>query len=203
VPSRPIYSDKDLLDFSGKHLLYEFQVFFWVATNMPSGRGFPLSVSLESFAIHLRNLIDFFYRPPQPPDDIGASDFYDPLSGWVYGTMSSTLEVARERANKEVSHITFKRKTGMAYGKPWDVSALSAEIKTLAQRFAAGASSKKLHPDVATLLNASSAMMTTLLIGASGAMTNTTSTTLTTSSAATVGQKPSKMQRLFDCIFHK
>ena len=168
---RPIYPDSDLLDVSREHLLYEFRMFFWVAANMPKRKGFKLSASLESFAIHLRNLTDFFYTPAQRPDDIVASDFYEPPNVWAPGAISSTLDTARERANKEISHITFKRKTGMALDKPWDVSALSGEIKTLAQKFAVGASSKKLDQNVIALLNASPLAMAKLLVGASNALT--------------------------------
>jgi hypothetical protein len=158
MPARLVYSDDQLLAFSREHLLYEFHMFRWLAENMPSDKGFPMSVSLESFAIHLRNLIDFFYKEPQPPDDVAALDFYDPPTGWAPGAMSATLEVARERANKEISHITFKRKSGVFTDKPWAVGALFNEIHAVAQKFAAGASPKKLHADVITWLNSPPAM---------------------------------------------
>ena len=68
---------------------------------------------LESFAIHLRNLIDFFYTPPNHArnDDLVAADFFDPPTSWNPGPISKSLSDARERANKEISHITYKRKS--------------------------------------------------------------------------------------------
>ena|ERR1039458_224980 len=170
----------------------------------PLNKGFPLSAALESFAVHLRNLIDFFYKQPQPPDDVAALDFYDPPTGWAPGAMSPTLEVARERANKEISHITFKRKSGMTPDKPWAVGGLFNEIHVVAQKFASGASPKKLHQDVITWLNSPPATRMTLLVGASTAMTNTASVTLTTSSSGSAGgRKSSMVHRFIDFIVHR
>ena len=87
-------------------------MFRWLAENLPPDRGFPLSASLESFAIHLRNLIDFFYTQSgnAQTDDLVAANFFDSPSAWNLGAMPQLLKDARERANKEISHITYKRK---------------------------------------------------------------------------------------------
>ena len=72
-------SDADLTAYSGDHLLYELQFFFFTARelgrlNKPQEMAFVL---IESFVIHLRNLIDFFCVPTgsERPDDVIASDF--------------------------------------------------------------------------------------------------------------------------------
>jgi hypothetical protein len=64
MPTRIAYTDQQLLDYSEGHMLYELYIFRWVAENLPPEKGFLLSALLESFAIHLRNLIDFFYTQP-------------------------------------------------------------------------------------------------------------------------------------------
>ncbi len=57
--------DAELLACSGEHLLYEFQLFQWTAAELGSVKGDVMrSVLIESFAIHLRNLIDFFFTAP-------------------------------------------------------------------------------------------------------------------------------------------
>jgi len=61
-----------------------------------------VSALLESFGIHLRNLIDFFYTSRLKPDDVIAEDF---CPGWSE-TISGTLKAAKEGANKEISHLT-------------------------------------------------------------------------------------------------
>jgi hypothetical protein len=54
-------------------------------------KSFQLSAYLESFAIHLRGLIDFVYTEPKnaQPDDVVAADFFDPPSGWNPGVLSN------------------------------------------------------------------------------------------------------------------
>jgi len=58
-------------------------------------KGPMRSVLIESYVIHLRNLIDFFYAPRVKEDDVIAADF---CPGWNE-TISSTLKTAKERAN--------------------------------------------------------------------------------------------------------
>jgi hypothetical protein len=156
MPPRIVLTDSDLLAFSQAHLLYELQIFRWIVENFPRETSFRRSVFVESFAIHLRNLIDFFYNSPAlaREDDIVAADFFDVPTRWNLGVLPITLENARERANKEISHITYKRKAATDPTKPWPVADLYEEINNLALQFAAGASPKKLDPAVSRFLNA-------------------------------------------------
>jgi hypothetical protein len=169
MPTRIGYTDQQLLDYSEYHLLYELQIFRWVVENLPPGKGFPLSAQLESFAIHLRNLTDFFFTLPEKarPDDLVAADFFDSPSAWNPGAIPDLLDDARERANKEISHITYKRKTGTDPTNPWPVQELFEKVHSVAQKFAVGASSKKLHHDVITWLKADAKTATALMISAS------------------------------------
>ena len=173
--TRIVYTDQQLLDYSEEHLLYELHIFRWVAENLPADKGFLLSALLESFAIHLRNLIDFFYTPPGKvrDDDLVAADFFDSPSAWDPGAITKSLADARERANKEISHITYKRKTATDPSKPWPVADLFKEIHSVAQKFAAGASSKKLHPNVITWLKSDPKVVAVLLASASTTTSNT------------------------------
>ena len=128
-----------------------------------------LSALLESFAIHLRNLIDFFYTPPGKArdDHLVAADFFDSPTAWDPGAITKSLADARERANKEISHITYKRKSATDQTKPWPVAGLFKEVHSVAQKFDAGASSKKLHPSVITWLKFDPKTVGFLLISAS------------------------------------
>ncbi len=168
--------------------MYELHMLHWLAeTISTTQKGFQLSAMLESFAIHLRNLIDFLHTEPaaaRKDDDAIASDYYDPPSGWSPGAKSAKLEAARERANKEVSHLTYTRKSGMAPDKPWAVGALFKEVQDIAKTFANGASPKKLHPEVVEWLNASHAKAAVLSISASTATTNTASGIFSVSSGS-------------------
>jgi hypothetical protein len=181
MPTRIAYTDQQLLDYSEEHLLYELHIFPWVAENLPPEKGFPLSALLESFAIHLRNLIDFFYTPPNNArnDDLVAADFFDSPGVWDPGPISKSLSEARERANKEISHITYKRKTPADPTKPWPVADLFNEVQSIAVKFATGASGKKLHPKVATWLKSDTKTVAVLLASASTTTSNTAASIIT------------------------
>jgi hypothetical protein len=55
---------------------------------------------------------------------------------------------AKERANKELSHLTLGRKSGLDPTKPWDVGGLFQEVYDVALRFASQASATKLSAKV-------------------------------------------------------
>jgi hypothetical protein len=176
MPARNICSDQQLLDFSEEHLMYELNMLRWLADAIPNTpKGFQLSAYLESFAIHLRGLIDFLYTDPKDakPDDVIAGDFFDAPGAWKPGVLSASLDAARTRANKEVGHITFKRKAGMDPSKPWPVGDLFNEIIPAAVKFGTEASTKKLHPKVVNWSKADSARMLTVAVSACTTTTNT------------------------------
>ncbi len=174
APRIPL-SNKELLDYSGEHLLYELQIFRWLVENIPGKeKGFELSALLESFVVHLRNLIDFFYGKREHPDDVIATDFFDSPGAWIPGAKPSSLETAGERANKEVNHITSKRKAGMDPDKPWKLNELFGAIHNVAERFAATASPAKLHHNVTDWIKATGEDRSKLLEYASFSTSNTT-----------------------------
>jgi hypothetical protein len=71
--------------YSKDHLLYEVEMFFRVGhllmtgqfqTSQPEIAIVLHNAIIESFVLHLRNLLDFFYTPPRKTD-VGATMFYD------------------------------------------------------------------------------------------------------------------------------
>jgi hypothetical protein len=179
-------SDAELTAYSGEHLLYEFQIFLWAGKELgrDENKGPMRSVLIESFVTHLRNLIDFFCTAPgsERNDDVIAADF---CPGWSE-TMSGTLKDAKERANKELSHLTLGRKSGLDPRKPWDTGGLFDEVHSMGRRFAAKASPAKLSPKITEWLdlfrptaiavvsgmpttNTTSSIITSVPIGSSGA----------------------------------
>jgi hypothetical protein len=167
-------SDADLMDYSAVHLLYEFQYLWFSAKEVRQFRS-PQSMSsvlIESFGIHLRNLIDFFCTPTgsEQPDDVIASDY---CLGWSE-PLSSTLKTAKERVNKELSHLTLKRKSERDPSKPWNIDGLYTEVMAIAQRFVSQASSAKLSPDIGKWLSQGS-LPTVLAVLPVIMATNTTS----------------------------
>jgi hypothetical protein len=191
MPARIVYTDQQLLDYSEEHLLYELHIFRWVAENLPPDKGFLLSALLESFAIHLRNLADFFYTRPVDArnDDLVAADFFGSPSAWNPGAIPKSLTDARERANKEVSHITYKRKGALDPTKPWPVADLFNEVHAVAEKFVAGASSKKLHPSVTTWLSSDAKTVGVLLTSASTSTSNTAAVVVQVAGASVSGKR--------------
>lgn len=145
-------TDHELLDYSKEHVIYEL----WMFRSVGRALIAPIQMSqalrnalIESFAIHLRNLIDFFYPGQIQADDVVASEFLDDPGEWPKLSFISTrLSSARIRAHKEVSHLTRKRIAGAPPEKGWDVAELMGEIKGTLTHFIATASAKKLHQDV-------------------------------------------------------
>ena len=141
-------------------------------TELPTDTSYLRSLFVEGFGVHLRNLIDFFYPPPNvQEDDILAEDFCDP-GKWVPGPMSPTLQQARERVNKEIGHITYKRKRPTDSTKVWNVPVLFGEIKKLEKEFVKLASGNKLHQKIFDLVNAPPTMVSVLLQNASTSSSN-------------------------------
>ena len=98
-------NDAELLAYSGEHVLYEFAM-LQQATNAlvekAGATGLLTSVLIESFGIHLRNLICFLFDNGQQ-DDVVARHFFDDPSAWN-PKISSTLQDARTREATFQSH---------------------------------------------------------------------------------------------------
>ena len=150
-------SEQALLSYSEQHVFYEFEMFFLTSDALLRKHLFSPAVYnalVESFAIHLRNLTDFFFEP--------ANAGRDDIFAWHYlaaaaqpnclGQLSLTLKHARERANKEVGHLTTKRHDDASPNKPWPAQQLAKEILELSQVFVANSDSKKLCPGIYHLI---------------------------------------------------
>ena len=152
---------------------YEFEMLEFVAGEIRKVEGFTRSALIESFAIHFRNLADFFYPSKVRDDDLTAADFYDTPNKWNPTAASKLLEESRVRANKEISHITYQRKGERDPTKAWEVGRLLHEIEALGQQFAATASRQKLHQNLITLLQAGPTIRSALILNASTSSSNT------------------------------
>jgi hypothetical protein len=161
TPTTP-FQDDWLTKFSGEHLFHELKMFWWLKETIPSHTdGYVHDALVESFVLHLRNLIRFFCLP-RDRNDVVAEDFFDNPAAWTKNE-SPALRDARERANKELNHLTAKRRDEGDAGKEWDPVALFGEIKGLAEKFAANASRNKLHSKVRELVNAPAHLMVGVL----------------------------------------
>ncbi len=162
----PLQSPPDLLAYSGEHLVYEVQMFFGAisACRAPVGSNhFLRMASVEAFASHLRNLIAFFYpdRFRAFDNDVLAWHFLSPrasLKEWfdqwskARPPLSSTLERAKVRADREVAHLTTERITGRPPEKVWPVVSLGREMRGILRIFVSVSDPTRLSGAVAAVI---------------------------------------------------
>ncbi len=146
-------TNQQLTDFSGEHLLHELSMFWELAEILPQRKaGTTEYVALiESFATHLRNLIEFLFFPVKG-DYVRAQQFFDDPAAWS-PKLTGDFEKLLDRANNEVDHLTVRRISGNPPEKAWPTDGILKQIEPIAKEFAAKASEKKLHSKVREFLH--------------------------------------------------
>jgi len=145
-------TDRELLDYGEHHISYEIDMCvvsvrllsaFWPEKNSLT------NVLVEGYALHLRNLIEFIYWTPTR-DDVNAVHYVRDKSQWVEarGGVSDFLDGVKERADKQIAHLTKKRFIGDAPEKQWDPTAEITALVTGLQLFRNHARSELVHPKV-------------------------------------------------------
>ncbi len=143
-------TDPELLDYSAKHLQYELFM-LWAASELlkkPTGGSNQAESAvlrfalIEAFGLHLRNVIDFLYLKTTREDDVLAVHF---LHRDHLETIPPILKEARDRANKELHHLTTERKDDDHPDKPWRHEELINELRVPLRRFVTTASTSRLH----------------------------------------------------------
>ncbi len=130
---------KELLRAS-EQLYYEFWMLTSVAQGLASGmavRGWLQNALLESFIIHVRALLDFFYTNDPKSDDIVALDYFSDKELWktLRPTLSRTLRIAKKRAGKEVAHLTYARLKTSPENKTWAFMDITTEVQAIVSIF--------------------------------------------------------------------
>jgi hypothetical protein len=116
-PHWPCYSEVESLH----HVVYEFDMLDFTAGWLQAraqdqewGAGQALTNAvLESFALHLRNIIEFMgLKTAQRGDDLRADAFVADVDGWraERDAISFDHRAAWSRANKRVAHLTETRR---------------------------------------------------------------------------------------------
>ena len=114
---------------ASEHVAYEIRMFFathglLIGEAVPPG---PLhDAVLESFAVHLRNLVEFAFDAPER-DDVRAEHYFSDPKTWRelrYGKPDD-LDRAQKQANKQISHLTYAR---IGADKRWYVGGLAFKL---------------------------------------------------------------------------
>ena len=97
-----------------------------------------INMALETFVIHWRALIEFFYTKGKkwPADDKRAYDFID-KSKWekVRGNMPPCIKNLNCRAGKEIAHLTSSRKYGTPPEKNWPYKDMEEHLEGVMKLF--------------------------------------------------------------------
>jgi len=128
------------LQEASNHLHYEFSMLTSVAHAIASGmssNGWLLNALLESFVIHFRALLDFFYPAENPKqDDVLAKDYFDD-GGWdkIKPKLSDALAKEKVRAHKEIAHLTYARLNVTPETKNWAFIDIANEMNAVMEVF--------------------------------------------------------------------
>jgi len=135
-------TDDELLKYIDEHVEYELDMLVWsagilarLAPHKTDGY-LPWALNnglLNSFAVHARNLIAFLYPSSVGkgfPTDVVIGDFvpHDVLSEHQ-PAISSILEEAIVKSNKQVAHLSLERLQYEAAGKEWKFIDVARDIK--------------------------------------------------------------------------
>ena len=124
------------------HVNYEIDMFKALTSHFQkSQKGIPddtlqNNAYVESFVLHLRNLIDFLYAPrnPKQPDDMRADDFVKDAVEWnkVRPAKTPLLRDAEMRVDKLAAHLTYAR---VELSKKWRYPDIYSDLSKVLQRF--------------------------------------------------------------------
>jgi hypothetical protein len=114
-------------------LRYEVQMLHAAAQGLASQVLAPSpahNALIESFAIHARNLIDFFWLDSDKSDDVLAADFFTESDRrtTTRPQISPLLTQTRKRANKLVAHLTYTRIEIDPRDKQWPFIDIATEL---------------------------------------------------------------------------
>lgn len=123
----------DELQAASNHLHYEYWMLTSIAQSLGtgiSGQGWLNNALIESFVIHLRVLIDFFYPESVQNDDVIAADYFNNDAEWnnIRPPMTENLKAWKIRAHKEIAHLTYARLKVTAETKGWPFIEIAESI---------------------------------------------------------------------------
>lgn len=153
---------QELKEYSKEHLACEIQMlsnayYCYINLHISSElRQLFSNFLIESFVIHLRNIISFLYPTKNiHKNDICAKYFFEDQTEWekICPKISKILVVARERAHREVGHLTIKRITGITTEKEWHFKNLMLELIPILVLFSKSADKDKLDESITFLVN--------------------------------------------------
>lgn len=131
--------EEKMLFSATEHIKYELDMFNYADKQLQRTdlSDKEKNVYLETFVIHTRCLLDFLYTPENvKPDDILAEHYIDNPEVYIenFSEMHEILKKARNRANKDLAHLTYSRVLETSNEEKW-TSKISEEITLAFAKF--------------------------------------------------------------------
>ena len=124
---------------ASNHLWYEIWMFQELVKgpSITDNNQIITNALLESFAIHVRALIHFFFDKSGQKDDILAIHFFSDPDYWIEHSPPCTniLKEAKKRADKEVAHLTYTRQKVTPDKKPWRLIPIANDLQKAIEMF--------------------------------------------------------------------
>jgi hypothetical protein len=143
------FSDAEALEYADEHLIYEVGTLRVCRDVLANGPPQVLKNSMiESYAIHLRNLIDFLYPQNTQATDVTFRDYIPKTLKWSPSKVTASLRMARDMANRQIAHLTTHRFPGIHPGKRWELSRadeVQERLKDFAEKADPGRLSEKVR----------------------------------------------------------
>jgi hypothetical protein len=142
----------ETLQAASDHLYYEYWMLKSLAHALASSTSDPewlRNAYVESWVVHFRNILDFFYPPSSvSPEDVVAVDYFDNAHDFLslLPELPPILASGRKRANREIAHLSYKRIGITQEEKEWHFAAVTSELDQLMSSFLRKVAKTKLGP---------------------------------------------------------
>ena len=96
----------------------------------PVDRQFVENIIVETYLLHGRNLLEFFYYDDQQQDKATANEFLEKWNDWkkLRPPLTESLKILRRRVDRETTHLTYKRIVGKPESKFWNFHVLYVDL---------------------------------------------------------------------------
>ncbi len=126
-----------ILKRTAEHVYYEVLMLHFTTMylgkilNPPTSHRYLVNTILESWGMHLRNLLDFFYisTAQRYKDDVLAEDYVSDLRQFKrQRTKAKVFSHIKKRVAKQFAHLTYHRNVYNRRTKPWQCAKIYNQI---------------------------------------------------------------------------
>jgi len=128
------------LQKASEHVKYEIEMLLAAASFLSTSGStvgqVAKNVYIENFALHLRNLIEFYYNDGKKKGLVRVADYVGKVAEWKESRRpkSAGLDRENQKANNFVAHLTYER-DAQKWERSWDWGAILAELEHVREQF--------------------------------------------------------------------